>query len=174
MAEHDAHPPVARVSEVYLDLGATSHGWLPFVLRFADYAIEDAASFVLNNPVDELIDLLQFLGAVASGFSRTCLWLEPAGYALDVAHRSAEDCGVTVRYDDSFMPPMAGHAMSTVHRCIVPTGELRRALHQALESLFARAIDPKRRDDLESLRHKWKHVRDQIEAPWVMRAAQIE
>jgi len=65
--------------------------------------LECHASLVSNNPVDELTN----------------------AHALVVSGPADGSCPLTVSYDGSFVPPMAGHSVTVVHSCAVPAAELR-------------------------------------------------
>ena len=96
-----------------LALGRPQHGWLPFRLEIGDFILEDSASFVLNDPLAEWLDLLECCIRPCRGPARVCLWLEPAGYAVDlVASEQAEQVELRVYFDPSFIPPMRERSMS--------------------------------------------------------------
>jgi hypothetical protein len=96
-----------------LGLGRPTHGWLPFRLELAGVVIDDAASNVLNDPVDELLGLLAYSLTPRGTEPRVCFWLEPAGYALDACTvaGSADRFIVRLFFDESFVPPMRRHTM---------------------------------------------------------------
>lgn len=74
-----------KLDRFVLTLGRPSHGWLPFRLELGNFVVDDAASAVLNDPVEELLDLLAYSASPNQTDARVCFWLEPAGYALDAS-----------------------------------------------------------------------------------------
>lgn len=124
-----------------LGLGRPTHGWLPFRLELASVVIDDAASNVLNDPVDELLDLLAYSLSPSGTEPRVCFWLEPAGYALDVctAAGSAELFIVRLFFDDGFVPPMRGRTMQLRAETELTSSVLSAAVGAGLGPLLADA-----------------------------------
>jgi hypothetical protein len=130
-----------------------------------DFAIDDAASNVLNDPVAELIELLPSSVAPALRGPRVCFWLEPDGYAIDVLRGSAP-CRSIVRiyYDKSFVPPMQRRRMTIRFECELETDTLSSALLTGLAELLdgpgAAALDDWHRDGgLKSYLHRFNSLR---------------
>ena len=122
-----------------LGLGRPTHGWLPFRLDIASVAIDDAASNVLNDPVDELLDLLAYSLTPRGAEPRVCFWLEPAGYALDVCTvaGSPERFIVRLFFDESFVPPMRRHPMQLRAEVELTGSVLSAGVRTGLASLLA-------------------------------------
>lgn len=117
------------VRAIELRLGAPRHGWLPLTLVLGDYELALDASNVLNDPFVEMVDIAVFISeGGTSGFRRACFWLEPQGYALDVVARPQQRVIITTRFDDNFVPPMAGHEMRIEHSCMAQGPTLYRAV----------------------------------------------
>ena len=88
-----------------------------------------------------IFDLLKCQELADTTFRRVCLWLEPEGYAVDVTALSDELFMITVRFDKSFVPPMAGHSMMKRYRCLVKRDVFSRAVARGLAEWFATATD---------------------------------
>lgn len=135
-----------------LEIGRPAHGWLPFRLELASVVIDDAASNVLNDPVDKLLDLLAYSLRPSGTEPRACFWLEPAGYALDVCAvvGSAERFVVRLFFDDSFVPPMRGRTMQLRAEAELAGSVISAAVRAGLATLLAGpdrgALDRWRRD----------------------------
>lgn len=126
--------PFARSVEIVLR--PPEHGWLDFVIALDDDRLEIGASWVLNDPLDELIELGTFVARGSSGARRVCLWLEPQGYALDVTNLNETIAGFHLRYDRNFVPPMLGEPMRTEIRRNVDRAALATAIRRGVEDLF--------------------------------------
>lgn len=127
---------IPRAERVRLELGAPKHGWLPFRLVLDDFELEALASGVCNDPLEELIDMGVFLARGGSGMRRVCLWLEPAGFAVDAWNLGDEFAELLVSRDDSFVPPMSACALEEVRRYSVD----RRTLARCVEEEVARLL----------------------------------
>jgi len=133
---------VCLVSHIKLNVDIPKHGWLPVRLELDDYAIECNASYILNDPVSELLDLLE--NVLASNFdgSRVCLWLEPPGYAIDVfATLDPDRCSLRILYGESVNPPMESGRMELCFECNCELTLLKRTLLEALTGLLQEAND---------------------------------
>lgn len=98
--------------EIRLTFQAPEHGWLPVKLELGDFVIDDLASGVLNDPIDEFLEALAFCDAPTNRSHRICLWGEPGGYAIDLLASSMhERCVIRVSSYDDFIPPMRGKEM---------------------------------------------------------------
>ncbi len=131
--------PAVRVDGINLVLGPPHHGWVKVSLRLGDFQLICGASTVLNDPLTELLDLALFARDGHSGFRRACLWLEPEGYAVDVRLLSESHALLTVRYDDTFVPPMAGSEMKVAFHCIIERSTL---LHGICDGISAVLVAP--------------------------------
>ena len=127
--------------------------------------IDDAASGVLNDPVDALLSLFEFAAAPRSHGPRVCLWLEPGGYAIDAFGTPEPDrCVMRVSFDENFVPPMQGAEMVLQFECELATTTLYLALRGALARLLegpdAEALDRWRGDQsLESYLERFNRAR---------------
>jgi hypothetical protein len=139
------------VSHVGIIVRPPRHGWLPLRVELDDFVVDEAASAVLNDPMEELLDLLAFLVAPDPVGVRLCIWLEPDGYAFDLSGTTDPDrCVMRVFHDRTFVPPMQGRDMTLRFEGELETHQLRSTLHGALAGLLegagARALDTWRRD----------------------------
>lgn len=147
------HPePWVCVEHVELALGAPVHGWVPINMRLGDFELACSASLVLNDPLEELADFALFVRDGCSGVRRVCFWTEPEGYALDVRPMKSPDVGISLWHDPDFVPPMTGHAMKSVFRCVAPRRSVYEALAGALSSLLE--AQSKLGDGLAQLRER--------------------
>lgn len=62
-------------------LGKPKHGWLPVDFHYKDFLLEFAASDVLNDPTEELYNVVTSLQD--HKVKRTTWWLEPGAYFFD-------------------------------------------------------------------------------------------
>ncbi|HXU01183.1 MAG TPA: hypothetical protein VN903_09330 [Polyangia bacterium] len=130
--QDDGHTP-RRVASIEFSLSSPArHGWVEFRLVLGDEVFRLPASNVLNDPISELIDWVEFLLDPRSGFRRVCVWLEPEGYAFDLQPMRPSEFMVSVWWDGSFVPPMAGHRMDQRQRFLVNGDSLLRALSSGL------------------------------------------
>lgn len=125
------------MQSIALELRPPIHGWLEIVLALDDFRLASCASWVLNDPLEELVDLGLFVTRGSSGTRRVCLWTEPAGYALDAWNLNDELAQLRLSYAKSFVPPMAGRALRLEHQCTVERSALAAAIRDALERLFS-------------------------------------
>jgi hypothetical protein len=68
-------------STISVEFGKTQHGWLPVTFRYKDLHLNFAASYVLNDPLEDLYDTVISLNK--NNFNRTKWWLEPEAYFFD-------------------------------------------------------------------------------------------
>lgn len=84
------------IEHIGLTLGIPEHGWLPVRLQLNAFVIGCSVSNVLNDPLDELIGAVESCLASSGSGQRTCFWLEPDGYAIDLLlapPRKGASCG---------------------------------------------------------------------------------
>lgn len=121
------------IERISLALGLPEHGWLPLRLQLDDFVLDEQISNVLNGPLSELIEAIAFCQAPLVGSHRVCLWLEPAGYALDfIAGTTPDRCILRVSFDEDFVPPMQGDLMEMVFEGEADASAIRGALESAL------------------------------------------
>jgi len=131
------------IEYIRLTFQTPKHGWLPVKLELGKLVIDDAASNVLNDPIDEFLDALAFCNAPTSAGHRICLWLEPAGFAIDLVESSTpERCILRVFYDDSFVPPMRRTRMKVKFEMEADAIRVSRAISAALGDLLQRTHEP--------------------------------
>lgn len=68
-------------NSISIVLGTPKHGWLPVDFHYKDFHLEFAASDVLNDPIEELYEIVTKLQD--DEVKRTTWWLEPAAYFFD-------------------------------------------------------------------------------------------
>ncbi|WP_210463128.1 hypothetical protein [Rufibacter roseolus] len=68
-------------NSISIKLGPPEYGWLPIDFRFADFHLDFAASDVLNDPIEELYEVVTKLKD--NELKRIIFWLEPAAYFFD-------------------------------------------------------------------------------------------
>jgi hypothetical protein len=68
-------------NSIAIEFGIPDHGWLPVDLNYGDFHINFDASNVLNDPVNELCEVLSDLQYYKSG--EVTWWLEPGAYFFD-------------------------------------------------------------------------------------------
>ena len=87
--------------------------------------------------VEEFLEMLRFSSQPMPDGARVCLWLEPAGYAIDaIGTDDPRRAVVRVFFDESFVPPMRRREMSTSFECEVDAASLGSALASSLSRLF--------------------------------------
>jgi len=64
-------------NSISFTFGTPKHGWLPVDFHYKDFHLEFAASDVLNNPIEELFNLVTRIKD--SEAMRVTWWLEPGG-----------------------------------------------------------------------------------------------
>lgn len=95
------------IEHIGLTLQLPEHGWLPVRLQLNAFVIGCSASHVLNDPLDEFLGAVESCQTPTGPGHRTCLWLEPDGYAIDLLPGSSPDRRIVrVSYDRDFVPPM--------------------------------------------------------------------
>src|SRR6476646_5794970 len=125
------------IDHLALALGRPSAGWLPVHLQLGDFVLDCAASNVLNDPVEELLDLLEYAVDPRGPSPRVCFWLEPEGYAIDVEPLSAVDRRIIrIGYAPSFVPPMTGKQMSPRWEGELEAAQLASVLFASLSTLL--------------------------------------
>ena len=127
---------IPRVQSIAIELRPPIHGWLEIGIVLDDFRLASCASWVLNDPLEELVDLGLFVTRGSSGTRRVCLWAEPAGYALDAWNLNDDLAQLRLGYAKSFVPPMAGRALRLEHQCTVDRAALAAAIRDALERLL--------------------------------------
>lgn len=146
------------IERISLALGLPEHGWLPFRLQLDDFVLDLQVSNVLNGPLSELIEAIAFCQPPLVGGHRVCLWLEPAGYALDLIAGAAPDrCILRVSFDEDFVPPMQGDLTEVVFEGEADAGALCGALESAIVGFLASVDAPtlkawRRKDEPEYAR----------------------
>jgi hypothetical protein len=131
------------IERISLALGPPKHGWLPLRLQLNAFVFDDEVSNVLTAPLTDLIEAIAFCQAPLVGSHRVCLWLEPAGYAVDlVAGASPDRCIVRVSFDKDFVPPMTSFPMAVVFEGETDAAVIRGALESALAEFFATVDAP--------------------------------
>jgi hypothetical protein len=134
--QHDERRP-RKVASVQFSLSPARHGGLEIRLVLGDEVFHLQASSVLNDPISEFIDWMEFLLEPRSGFRRVCVCLEPEGYAFDLQPMRLPEFMVSVWWDDSFVPPMAGYEMKPRPRFLVNGDLLLEALSSGLRAWLA-------------------------------------
>jgi hypothetical protein len=109
--------------------------------------LDDRASNVLNDPVEELIDLLVFAERSSSGSRRVCFWYEPSGTAMDVHPCGRDRLLVTLSEAVNFTPPMTGRPAQEVWRGLLTRRTIASALRDALQAWTS--------DHEEKIRSDW-------------------
>ncbi len=123
--------------QIRLTLQPPKHGWLAVKLELDDFVIDDVASGVLNDPIDEFLETLAFCQNPTSAGHRICLWGEPGGYAIDIAVSSTPDrCIIRVSSHGDFIPPMHGEEMKVEFEAEADTIRVSRAISAALGELL--------------------------------------
>lgn len=124
---------------VWIDLRPPRHGWLDYTIELGVFRLEESASWVLNDPLEELVETGLFLAGRGTETRRVCLWAEPGGYALDVWNVGDALSQVRIGSASDFVPPMAGRTLRQRHECTVDRTTLARAIRRAVHQLFLSA-----------------------------------
>lgn len=103
-----------------VDLGAPRHGWMNVALDLGDVKVTACASNVLNDPVEELIQVIRAVQERHVGAPVVVrLWEEPAGYILEFdPTRDASVC-VAVWRESALFGGQADSGREVVARCRV-------------------------------------------------------
>jgi hypothetical protein len=80
-------------NSISIKLGIPEHGWLPVDFRFKDFHLDFAASDVLNDPIEELYDVVTNLQD--NELKRITFWLEPGAYFFEF-ERTGKGISVTI------------------------------------------------------------------------------
>jgi len=107
------------------------------VIRLGSFELNVSASGVNNDPLYELIEAGIFVLNGESGFYRVSIWLEPAGYAIDIFSSINETMQVRVSWGKSYTPPAAKPRLTTKHGCNVSRSVFAYALFSGLSNFFA-------------------------------------
>lgn len=127
---------VPHIDSLKITLDTPRHGWLPVGIKLGNYQLLANASNVFNDPISELIELAIFVKKGGSSFRRVCLWLEPAGYAIDVKLSGHQRLLITILFDQDFIPPMNNTHMKEEYCCSVSPKTLYKALSDSLNQWF--------------------------------------
>ena len=123
------HPP--EISDVELSFGEPKHGWLPIDVRIGDFKFRDLASNVLNDPLEEFLELRAFLLGEMLGRHRVSLWLEPAGYLVEVTRIDEVLASFTVWFEEAFVPPRIHKTSQRVFEGVAQRESAARRIEQA-------------------------------------------
>lgn len=134
------------IDRIRLTLEPPKHGWLPTKLELGDFVVDDVASGVLNDPIEEFLEALAYCQNPTSAGNRICLWMEPGGYAIDIVASSTSDrCVLRVSFHGDFIPPMRGKEMKVEFEAEADTIRVSRAISAAfgelLRPVHQRALD---------------------------------
>jgi hypothetical protein len=130
------------INRINLSLGEPLHGWLPFCFEFDGYRIEDTASKVLNNPLEELLSLLHFSLHPGMYNAIVYFWLEPAGYAIEVYENSRTPLlKIRVYFGKTFYPPNRTDAVKLEFEGEVHRNQLSTSLIEAFTRFFEGTSD---------------------------------
>jgi hypothetical protein len=105
-------------------------------LELDEFVLDVAASNVLNDPIDELVTIVRDAHRTPKPHVRACLWLEPAGYAIDVSEVTRDTSLIRIGTHDSSVPPMNGAVLRTSFEGEVRTSRLRSAITSGLLELL--------------------------------------
>lgn len=72
-------------NSISISLGTPDYGWLPVNLRYKDLQINFDASNVLNNPIDEINNIITQLKDNET--KRIIFWLEAPAYFFDITKK---------------------------------------------------------------------------------------
>lgn len=113
------------------------HGWLPITLELDDYVLRESGSWVINDPLHELVEAGAFLARGEVGARRVFVYLEPAGHVIDLDDVD----GTTVRvrvgtWGDFSGVPRADHPLRTEIERTVDAWTMARAIREAVDALF--------------------------------------
>lgn len=78
---------------ILVTFGTPEHGWLPVDFHYNDFNLEFEASFVLNDPIEELYNVVTELQNNEQ--KRVTWWLEPAAYFFDFEQKN-DTCTLTI------------------------------------------------------------------------------
>jgi hypothetical protein len=113
------------------------HGWLPVMLELDDYVLRAAGSWVINDPLYELVEAGAFLARGEVGTRRAFLFLEPAGYVVDLENVDGTTVHVRVGTRGGFRGvPRADHPLRIEIECTVDHWTMARAIREAVDGLF--------------------------------------
>ncbi len=134
MATREAPKHVGIVS---IELQPPRNGWLPFALQLDEYRLEEAGSSILNDPLRELVEAGSFLARGEIGTRRVFIWVEPAGYAIDLDSLDGVLCRVSVGTRAELYPFGRSRTLRTEVERTVDSWSLARAIREAVDELFA-------------------------------------
>ena len=129
-------PQISLATRLQVELRDPGVGGLGFRLVLDEFELNERASGVSNDPLEELIDMGLFLARGGSGMRRVCIWLEPEGFAVDAWNLGNELAQVLVSKDGSFVPPMSAYGLEEVSRHLVE----RTSLAQCIEEEVGRLL----------------------------------
>ena len=118
--------PLISLESFSICTGILRGGWLPITIELNENIYEISASAVMNDPAEELIELLDFVVCGSSGFRRLSMWEEsPGGYALDTLARDGDKFELRLFQDRELHPPE-----------LSPVAQAQCCLHGARQSVF--------------------------------------
>ena len=123
------HP--SEISDVELSFGEPEHGWLPIDVRIGEFKFGDLASNVLNDPLEEFLELRAFLLGEMLGRHLVSLWLEPAGYLVEVTRIDGARASFTVWFEEDFVPPRIRKTSQCVFDGVAQRESAARRIEQA-------------------------------------------
>lgn len=139
---------VKTIEAIRLTFQPPEHGWLPLKLELGDFVLDDIASGVLNDPIDEFFEALAFCDHPTSAGYRVRLWMEPGGYAIDMQPASdSERCVIRIWSYADFIPPLHGQEGMTVEF----DGEVETArVSRVISSAFGELLRPDHQASLDA------------------------
>lgn len=118
-------------------LGRPVHGWLPITLELDDYVLCESGSWVINDPLHELVEAGAFLARGEVGARRVFVYLEPAGYVIDLESVDGTTVHVRVGTRGDFRGvPRPEHPLRVEIECTVDGWTMARAIREAVDGLF--------------------------------------
>ncbi|MGC4042235.1 MAG: hypothetical protein QM758_00335 [Armatimonas sp.] len=144
--EQDYHYPwwswrYSIVQEVYFGFRIPVAGWFPVDLKLDNFHISEEASDAINDPISELINLLDCCKKPGSWDSLVYFWLEPGGYIIEVS-KKAETEFIQVQISTG---EIIGNLPSSRKILIfvgeLPVAKLKHALIEGFEMLFRCSVD---------------------------------
>jgi len=83
---------------ISITFGIPEHGWLPVRFRYKDFRLDFEASDALNDPVEELFNIVT--KQQDNETRRATWWLEPGAYFFDV-EKTGSDIRLTICYTEN-------------------------------------------------------------------------
>lgn len=124
---------------VRLTLEPPVHGWLDVTLEVDDFVLREPGSWVINDPLCELVDAGPFLARGEIGARRVFFYGEPGGYVLDLENVDGTLVHLRVgTRDHSPGVPASNHPLRMKIERATDAWTLARAIREAVDDLFER------------------------------------